>query len=168
MKNNIIIQDTIISKRVTEIANEINNDYKDIDLDIICLGNSATRFYESLIDRIKLPFKSHNLKFDNYNSMNVSGEVRLTSDINVPLFNANVLIVEAIVVSGNTPNYIFKLLQARNPKSLNFCVLGIKPHLLNNKLPLKYVAFELDKRIAVGYGVGDKCEKKSPHLIEKN
>ena len=107
------------------------------------------------------------MTFANYNEGNESGEVQLTLDIKEPLFGRDILIIEAIVVSGRTPKYIIDLLKNRKPKSISLCVLGIKPHLLSEKLPLNYTGFELGKEILVGYGIGTGQEKTLPYLFSK-
>jgi len=166
-KHNIIINKEKIISRIKTLANQINSDYAGKTLDLVCLVNSAQFFTSDLVKYLTVPTRLHYLGFNSYLKGNETGEVRLTSDIQEPLFGRDVLVIEAIVVSGRTPKYIMDLLKNRKPNSLNLCALGSKPHLLSEKLPLKYVAFELGKEILVGYGIGSGPDKTKPYLFSK-
>jgi len=166
-KHNIIINKEKIISRIKTLANQINSDYAGKTLDLVCLVNSAQFFTSDLVKYLTVPTRLHYLGFNSYLKGNETGEVRLTSDIQEPLFGRDVLVIEAIVVSGRTPKYIMDLLKNRKPNSLNLCALGSKPHLLSEKLPLKYVAFELGKEILVGYGIGSGPDKTKPFLFSK-
>ena len=164
---NIIIKEEEISNRVKILAKQINSDYLGRTLDIVCLANSALFFTLDIIKKLTIKTRLHYMTFVNYNEGNESGEVQLTLDVKEPLFGRDVLIIEAIVVSGRTPKYIIDLLKNRKPKSISLCALGIKPHLLSEKLPLNYTGFELGKEILVGYGIGTGQEKTLPYLFSK-
>ncbi|MAD13180.1 MAG: hypoxanthine phosphoribosyltransferase [Flavobacteriaceae bacterium] len=166
-KHDIIISKEKIISRIKTLANQINSDYAGKTLDLVCLVNSAQFFTSDLVKHLTIPTRLHYLGFNSYLKGNETGEVRLTSDIQEPLFGRDVLVIEAIVVSGRTPKYIMDLIKNRKPNSLNLCALGSKPHLLSEKLPLRYIAFELGKEILVGYGIGSGPEKTLPFLISK-
>ena len=166
-KHDIIISEDQINKRVKSLAKQINSDYDGRTLDLVCLINSAQFFTSDLVKSLTVPTRLHYLGFNTYQKGNETGEIRLTLDLQEPLFDRDVLVVEAIVVSGRTPKYIIELLKNRRPKSLHLCALGSKPHLLSEKLPLKYIAFELGKEILVGYGIGSGPEKTKPYLFSK-
>ena len=165
---NIIITKEQIASRIKNLAQEINSDYSGKTLDIVCLVNSALLFTMDLIKHLTISTRIHYIGFTSYIDGNASGEVRLTSDVEHPLYGCDVLVVEAIVVSGRTPKYIIELLRNRKPSSINLCALATKPHLLCEKLPLSYTAFELGKEIVIGYGVGSGPEKTLPFLLSKN
>ena len=105
------------------------------------------------------------MSFASYPQGNATGEVRITLDIAEPLYGRDVIVVEGIVVSGRTPQYVLDVLKLRQPSSLTLCALGRKSAQSVVDLPLKYVAFELGDEIAVGYGVGSGSEKALPHLV---
>jgi hypoxanthine phosphoribosyltransferase len=163
---NILKSRTQIEQRVKEMAENINKDYSGKTLDIVCFVNSASFFCIDLIREITIPTRLHYLSFSSYSTGNATGEVRINLDVGEPLNDCDVLLVEGIVVSGRSPKYIVDVIQQRKPASLNMCALGIKPKLLEMNLPLKYVAFELDSEIAVGYGIGGCEQKTNPDLIE--
>ena len=155
-----------IQERVKQLAKQISADYAGKTLDVVCLINSASIFCADLVRQLTVPTRLHFLGFTSYANGNVSGEVRLTQDINEPLFDRQVLVVEGIVVSGRTPRYILDFINLRQPQSLVMCALGMKPDQLTVDIPLKYVAFELGHEMAIGYGVGSGPEKISTSLIE--
>lgn len=163
-----LISQEQIQQRVSELASQISKDYAGLTLDIVCLINSASLFCADLIQQLTIPARLHFLAFSSYPNGNNSGEVRLTLDVNEPLFERHVLVIEAIVVSGRTPRYVLDLLALRQPASLGMCALGVKPAQLSVDLPLKYVAFELGAEVAVGYGIGSGTEKLLPSLVDKN
>jgi hypoxanthine phosphoribosyltransferase len=157
-----------IQDRVNELAVRINTDYNGRTLDVICLINSASFFCADLIRQLVIPTRLHFMSFVSYPGENVTGEVRITLDFAENLTGRDVLVVEGIVVSGRTPRYLLDIISLREPASLTLCALAIKPKLLTADLPLNYVAFELGKEIAVGYGVGTDIVKTLNHIISFN
>ena len=86
-------------------------------------------------------------------STDSSGVVRILKDLDAPLEGRDVLIVEDIVDSGLTLQYLLRSLGARNPRSLEVCALLTKPERREVDLPIKYVGFEIPNRFAIGYGL---------------
>jgi hypoxanthine phosphoribosyltransferase len=82
-----------------------------------------------------------------------SGVVRILKDLDAPIEDRHVLIVEDIVDSGLTLNYLLRTLGARSPKSLEVCALLTKPDRRKVELPTRYVGFEIPNRFAIGYGL---------------
>ncbi|MEK7689950.1 MAG: phosphoribosyltransferase family protein, partial [Bdellovibrionota bacterium] len=87
------------------------------------------------------------------NKMVSSGEVKVTLDLKDPIEGKDVLIVEDIVDSGLTINYIVNTLRARKPASVRTCSLLFKPECLKTEVQLDYVGFKIGKEFVVGYGV---------------
>lgn len=162
----IVIPQEQIQQRVDELAKQISIDYEGKILDVVCLMNSASLFCADLVRKLTIQTQLHFLGFSNYTKGTPSGEVRITQDINEPLFNRHVLVIEGIVVSGRTPRYILDLINLRQPESLAMCALGVKPAHLSVDLPLNYVAFELGSEIAVGYGIGSGPQKVLSSLVQ--
>ena len=167
-KHNIIISQKEISHKVEILAKKINSDYSGKTLDLICLSNSALFYTIDIIKQLTIPTRLHFLGFSSYTDGNKTGEICINLDIKVPLFNKDVLVFEGIIVSGRTPRFIIESLKNRNPSSIALCALGTKPHLLNEKLPLSYIGFELGTEIVVGYGIGSDSEMTKPYLFSKN
>ncbi|MDP1604389.1 MAG: phosphoribosyltransferase family protein [Legionella sp.] len=164
---NILVNQEQIRERVSQLAQQISTDYAGLTLDVICLINSASMFSADLVRELSIPARLHFLGFNSYPNGNASGEVRITHDVNEPLFERHVLVIEGIVVSGRTPRFVLDMLSLRKPASLALCALGVKASQLAVDLPLKYTAFELGAEIATGYGVGSGTEKVLMSLVEK-
>ena len=86
-------------------------------------------------------------------STDSSGIVRILKDLDAPIEGRDVLIVEDIVDSGLTLSYLFRMLRARNPGTLEVCALLTKPERREVDLPIRYVGFEIPNRFAIGYGL---------------
>jgi hypoxanthine phosphoribosyltransferase len=82
-----------------------------------------------------------------------SGVVRILKDLDAPIEGRDVLIVEDIVDSGLTLSYLFRMLRARGPASLEVCALLTKPDRREIEMPIRYVGFEIPNRFAIGYGL---------------
>ena len=164
--NKVIHNKENISRRIHEIAKDINKDYKNKSLDIICLVNSAMVFTSDLIRKIEIPIKLHIFDFSSINESK-SGEVRINLDIKNSISGKNVLIIEGLIISGKTPKYIYNYFKKKyKPLSLHFCVVGFKPHLLKDDLSIKYYGFKFKSENVYGYGIGPSKYKKLDHLID--
>ena len=155
-----------ISKRIHEISENINNDYKGKSLDIICLVNSAMIFTSDLIRKIKVPIQLHIFEFSPTENAQ-SGHIKINLDIQKSISGKNVLITEGMIISGKTPKLIYNYFQKKyKPLSLNFCVVGYKPHLLKEDISIKYHGFKFKNENVYGYGIGPSKYKKSDHLFD--
>lgn len=162
----ILIAEKLLSARVAELGARISEDYSGRELDIVYAINGAAVFCADLARAIRVPARLHPLGFSSYQGAMPSGEVRITLDVAEPLHERHVLFVEGIVVSGRTPKYIVDSLRLRQPASLSVCALGVKRRQMAVDLSVEYAAFEFDKEMVVGYGVGSGTEKLLPFLAE--
>ena len=162
-----LIPESRLLERVTELAARITADYSGRELDIVYAVNGASVFAPALAEAVRLPVRLHPIGFSAYPDASASGEVRITLDVAEPLHARHVLFVEGIIVSGRTPKYVGDILRLRQPASFAVCVLGIKPRFLAVDFPVAYAAFEFDKEIVVGFGVGEGPEKKLPFLAAR-
>lgn len=150
----ILIPEVRLQSRLTELAQEINNDYRGKDLTVVCVLKGSFIFFSDLIRKLDLRLTCEFLGVSSYgNKMVSSGEVKLTLDVNDPLENKHVLIVEDIVDSGLTLSYITSTLRARKPASLKTCTLLLKPECLKTHIDLDYIGFKIGREFAVGYGI---------------
>jgi hypoxanthine phosphoribosyltransferase len=155
-----------IQLRVAALAAAINADFAEREIELVYMINGATTFAIDLARHLSRPVRLHPLGFTSYSGAPGSGEVRITLDVTEPLQDRHVLVVEGIVVSGRTPNYLMEMLRLRRPASLDLCVLGTKPKALAVPLTIAYSAFEFGDEMAAGYGVGKGPEKALPHLVD--
>jgi hypoxanthine phosphoribosyltransferase len=155
----ILVQRDELEHRVKELAAEISRDYADRELLLIGVLKGAVFFLADLMRQISLPCEVDFMAVSSYGSAtDSSGVVRILKDLDVPIEGRDVLIVEDIVDSGLTLQYLMRNLGARNPASLEVCALLTKPERRKVELPIRFVGFEIPDRFAIGYGL-DHAEK---------
>ncbi len=168
LSHKVLISAESIRKRLQEIAKQINIDYAEREIDLVCLTNSAITFTTDLMRMLEIPTRLHLIAFTSYSPAPISGEVRLTLDINEPLQGKHILVIEGMVISGRTPLYLMNLLSLRQPASLALCAIGSKPAELAVDLPIKYRLFEFSTEWVAGYGIGKGHERISADLLNLN
>jgi hypoxanthine phosphoribosyltransferase len=150
----VLVEADELQQRVRELGAEISQDYRDRDLLLIGVLKGAVFFLSDLMRAIDVPCEVDFMAVASYGSAtDSSGVVRILKDLDVPIEGRNVLIVEDIVDSGLTLQYLLRNLGARNPASLEVCALLTKPERRKVELPTRYVGFEIPNRFAIGYGL---------------
>lgn len=153
-KPKILIPDVKLKARVAELAKEISYDYRDKEVTAICVLKGSFVFFSDLIREMDVKLACEFLAVSSYgNKMVSSGEVKVTLDLNEPLENKHVLVIEDIVDSGLTLSYIMNSLRARRPASLRSCSLLLKPDSLKTDVSVDYVGFQIGPEFVVGYGI---------------
>jgi len=148
-----------LSRRVRELGEEISRDYADRDLLLIGVLKGAVFFLSDLMRYLEIPVEVDFMAVASYGSAtHSSGVVRILKDLDAPIEGRDVLIVEDIVDSGLTLQYLLRNLSHRNPRSLEVCALLIKPERRKVDLKTRYVGFEIPDRFAIGYGL-DHAER---------
>jgi len=142
-----------IQTRIKEMAAEINKRYKSHDLLAVCILKGSFMFYSDLIRNLDCKVQCEFLAVSSYSGMSSSGEVKVTLDLARPIEGKDVLIVEDIVDTGLTMNFLKALLLARQPMSLSTAVLLHKPEALKVSCDLDYVGFKIPNDFVVGYGL---------------
>jgi hypoxanthine phosphoribosyltransferase len=155
----ILVQPDELAHRVRELAGEISADYAGRDLLLVGVLKGAVFFLSDLMRHLEVECELDFMAVSSYgSSTDSSGIVRILKDLDAPIENRDVLIVEDIVDSGLTLSYLFRMLRARNPKTLEVCALLTKPERREVDLPIRYVGFEIPNRFAIGYGL-DHAER---------
>jgi hypoxanthine phosphoribosyltransferase len=148
-----------LSRRVKELADQISRDYADKDLLLIGVLKGAVFFVSDLMRHLDIPVEVDFMAVASYGSATrSSGVVRILKDLDAAIEGRDVLIVEDIVDSGLTLQYLLRNLAGRNPRSLEVCALLIKPERRKVDLHTRYVGFEIPDRFAIGYGL-DHAER---------
>ncbi len=143
-----------LQRRVAELGAKISDDYRDRDLFMVGVLKGAVLFLADLMRNISVPCEIDFMAVSSYGSQtDSSGVVRIMKDLDAPIEDRHVLIVEDIIDSGLTLQYLMRNLRARNPASLEVCSLLTKPERLRVDLSPRYVGFEIPNRFAVGYGL---------------
>jgi hypoxanthine phosphoribosyltransferase len=150
----ILIPEVKLQARLRELAQEINHDFQGREITAICVLKGSFVFFSDLIRQLDLPITCEFLGVSSYgNKMVSSGEVKVTLDINEPLENRHVIVVEDIVDSGLTLSYIMSMLRARRPATLKSCSLLLKPDSLKTAIEVDYTGFRIGNEFVVGYGI---------------
>ena len=143
-----------LQRRVAELGRQISEEYAGRDLFMVGVLKGAVLFLADLMRNIDLPCEVDFMAVSSYGSQtDSSGVVRILKDLDAPIEGRDVLIVEDIIDSGLTLQYLMRNLKARSPASLEVCSLLTKPERLRVDLSPKYVGFEIPNRFAVGYGL---------------
>jgi hypoxanthine phosphoribosyltransferase len=151
----ILVQPDELQHRIRELGAEISRDYAGShDLLLIGVLKGAVFFLADLMRQIDIPCEVDFMAVSSYgSSTDSSGVVRILKDLDAPLEGRDVLIVEDIVDSGLTLQYLMRTLQTRGPASLEVCALLTKPERRKVETPARYVGFEIPDKFAIGYGL---------------
>ncbi len=150
----IILSEAQIQARVAELGAQIAADYQGRRPLLLGVLKGAFVFMADLARSIDLPVEVDFMAVSSYGSATkTSGIVRIVKDLDIELENRHVLIVEDIIDSGLTLNYLRRTLAARNPASLDVCALLIRSGRQAPDVDLKYIGFEIPPDFVVGYGL---------------
>jgi len=158
-----------LQRRVAELGRQITHDYQASPprpLLLIGVLKGAVFFLSDLMRYIEVPVEVDFMAVASYGSAtDSSGVVRILKDLDAAIEGRDVLIVEDIVDSGLTLQYLLRNLGSRNPASLEVCALLTKPERRKVDLPTRYVGFEIPDRFVVGYGLDyDERHRNLPYV----
>ena len=155
-----------IAARVSELAAEISRDYVGRDLLIVAVLKGAVVFVSDLMRALTIPCGLDFMAVSSYGSGSErSGIVRILKDLDASIEARDVLLVEDIVDSGLTLTYLLRVLEARNPRSLEVCALLTKPERREVDVTCRYVGFEIPNHFVVGYGLDyDEQHRALPYV----
>jgi hypoxanthine phosphoribosyltransferase len=140
--------------RIRELGRQIMNDYAEKDLILVGILKGAFAFYADLARAIRIPLRVDFLVVTSYGFRSKSsGKVRMVTDLTEDIAGRDVLLVEDIVDSGLTVQYLVKTLAKRKPKSIRVCTLLSKPDRRKVDVTIDYVGFEIQNQYVVGYGL---------------
>jgi hypoxanthine phosphoribosyltransferase len=161
----ILLSGDQIQKRVAELATEIRRDFPD-DLHLVAVLKGAFIFLSDLVRHMSGHVSLDFMAVSSYaKGTTSSGEVRLQKDLDTTLDGKNVVIIEDIVDTGLTLNYLQDILRARNPRSLRTACLLSKPSRRRTDVKVEYIGFTIEDRFVVGYGLdyGERY-RNLPHI----
>jgi hypoxanthine phosphoribosyltransferase len=150
----ILVQPDQLQRRVRELGQQISADYEERNPLLIGVLKGAVFFLADLMREITVPCEVDFMAISSYGSATQSsGVVRILKDLDRAIEGRHVLIVEDIVDSGLTLQYLMRNLGARKPASLEVCALLTKPERRKVDLPTRYLGFEIPDKFAIGYGL---------------
>jgi hypoxanthine phosphoribosyltransferase len=150
----ILVSSEDLQRRVAELGAEISRDYEGRELVLVGVLKGAVLFLADLMRHIDVPCEIDFMAVSSYGSQtDTSGVVRILKDLDAPVQDRHVLVVEDIIDSGLTLQYLMRSLRARDPASVEVCSLLTKPERLRVDLSPRYVGFEIPNEFAIGYGL---------------
>lgn len=150
----VLISEEELSKIVKELGTKITEDYKDKNLLLVSILKGSVIFMADLMREINIPCNIDFMAVSSYGSgTKSSGVVKIIKDLDSSIEGKDLLIVEDILDSGRTLNYIKEILLARNPKSIRICTLFDKPERRDVDLYADYIGSKVPNEFIVGYGL---------------
>ena len=150
----VLLTEEQIKKRVKELAEEISNDYQDKEPVLVSILKGSFMFLSDLLRNLKIQCTIDFVAISSYNgSTESTGVVRQLLDLRENPVDKDLLIVEDIVDTGITLNYLKKNLLTRNPRSLKICVLLDKKERRKDHIKIDYTGFVIPDKFVVGYGL---------------
>ena len=151
----VLINELKIKNRIKELSSEINKFYiTTTKLLVVGLLRGSFVFIADLAREINVPVEIDFMTVSSYgNSMVSSHNVRILSDLNTDIKNTDVLLVEDIIDTGHTLNQVIKILNEREPKSLEVCCLLNKSSRRETDINVNWVGFDIPDEFVVGYGI---------------
>jgi hypoxanthine phosphoribosyltransferase len=150
----VIVSEDELRARIVELGEQITADYTGRPPLLVGVLKGAFMFMSDLSRAIQLPVEIDFMAVSSYGSATrTSGVVRIVKDLDVDLLDRHVLVVEDIVDSGLTLNYLQRYLMARGPASLEVCALLVKDGQQRTEVDLRYVGFHIPAEFVVGYGL---------------
>ena len=150
----VLVSAAQIQQRVREMGRQIDADYTCGPIYMISVLKGSFIFLADLARAVRRPVRIDFMGISSYgNEKTSSGEVKLTRDLDISIEGQNVLIVEDIVDSGVTLNYLLRLLHQRNPKSIHIATLLDKPGRRIQPVDVTYTGFQIPDEFVIGYGL---------------
>ena len=164
----VLIDEKTLNKRVTELANQISNDYENEEIVLVCILKGAVYFATDLSRKMKnnkVLFDFMKIKSYGIGARESNGHIQLQYDICQDIENKNVIIVEDIVDSGFSLNYLYDYLKAKHPKTLKICVLLDKKERRIQPISIDYTGFVIEDKFVLGYGMDyDEQYRNLPYI----
>ena len=164
----IIIRKRELKRKIKQLASEISNDYRDKNPVLVGILKGSFIFMADLVRELQIPHEVDFISVASYGSgKHASGVVRWLKDLSINIEGKHVIIVEDIIDSGLTLNYIRNNLLTRNPKSLKIVTFLDKRRRRKLKIPLRYVGFPIPDKFVVGYGLDyDEKYRNLPYIAQ--
>lgn len=162
-----LFTEVALRKRVAELGAAISRDYAGEPVTMVCVLKGAFMFAADLIRTITVPVKIEFIGVQSYEGTKSTGRVRITHDLGRDIHDKNVLLVEDIIDTGRTIDYLLETLRARGPKTIRVCTLLSKPEAHIMKHRVDYTGFEISKEFVIGYGLDlDGKYRELPYIAQ--
>ena len=153
-KIRVLLSEEEVDAKIAELGKKISEDYAGRSVHLVCVLKGGVFFTCELAKRITVPVSLDFMSVSSYGAdTKSSGVVKIVKDLDEPLENKDVLIVEDIVDSGRTLSYLMENLRQRKPNSLRLCTLLDKPERRVTDVKVDYTGFNIPDEFVVGYGL---------------
>lgn len=153
----VLISEVELKSRIKTLADEIRKEFKGETVHLVCILKGAIMFYSDLIKELTdMDIIVDFFGTSSYGNGKESTGVKITKDLDENIFGKNVILVEDIVDTGHTLDYISRVLKERNPKRFEICTLLDKYERRVVDVDVKYVGFKIEDKFVVGYGFDDQ------------
>jgi hypoxanthine phosphoribosyltransferase len=151
----ILVSEDRIRAKVTELGRRLSEDYAGRPLTLVSVLKGSMPFMADLMRSMTVPVQIDLMEVSSYGgaATETSGLVRILKDLSSSIEGKDVLIVEDIIDTGLTLNYLLRYLRGKNPKSLRICALLDKPARRLVEIPIDYIGFTIPDQFVVGYGL---------------
>ena len=150
----VLISEQEIQDKVAELAKAIDEDYRGKEVLLVGVLKGAVMVMADLARALATPVSMEFMALSSYGSgTSSSGVVRILKDLDRDLAGQHVLVVEDIIDSGLTLNWLLRNMQSRGPASVEVCALLRKPDAVKVDVPVRYVGFDIPNEFVVGYGL---------------
>ena len=165
-KIRILISEEDVNRKISDIAAQISSDYEGREVHLICILKGGVFFTCELAKRITVPVSLDFMCVSSYGAgTKSSGIVKIVKDLDEPLKDKDVIVVEDIVDSGRTLSYLLDMLKDRGPKSIKLCTLLDKPERRVVDVHVDYTCFQIPDEFVVGYGLDyDQRYRNLPYI----
>ncbi len=162
----VLLTEAEVNDKIRQIGEQISKDYAGKKIHLVCVLKGGSFFMCELAKRITIPVSIDFMAVSSYGGDTASsGIVRIIKDLDEPITGKEVLIIEDIVDSGRTLNYLMDLLKDRKPASLSLCTLLDKPDRRVVDVDVKYTGFSIPDVFVVGYGLDyDQKYRNLPYI----
>lgn len=165
----ILINESNLDKRIEELAKEIMRDYKDEDLVFVGVLKGAAVFMIELAKKIKNSVEFEFIQVESYQGTESTGKIKLKQDLIDKIEGRNIIIIEDIVDTGRTLEYLREYIKKHNPKSVKVCTLLSKPSRRIVELNVDYIGFSIPDEFVIGFGMDyDQKYRNLPYIAKMN
>lgn len=165
----ILINESNLDKRIEELANEIMKDYKNEDLVFVGVLKGAAVFMIELAKKIKNSVEFEFIQVESYQGTESTGKIKLKQDLIDKIEGRNIIIIEDIVDTGRTLEYLREYIKKHNPKSVKVCTLLSKPSRRIIELDIDYIGFSIPDEFVIGFGMDyDQKYRNLPYIAKMN
>lgn len=161
----VLLSEEEVQARIKEMGAQISKDYEGEEVHLICILKGASFITVDLAKRITVPVTFDFMSVSSYQGTTSTGAVKIIKDLDHIIEGKNVIVVEDIVDTGRTLNYLLNMLKNRNPKSIKLCTLLDKPERRVTEVNVDYTGFTIPDEFVVGFGLDyDQKYRNLPYI----